>query len=75
MLVWNRIDMKGGQMKFIFIPDNKISYMINVEHIVSVMVDNDAYEVIKIVTTDKDEFNNLHIPVADFYKATTLQEE
>ena len=75
MLVWNRIDMKGEQMKFILIPDNKISYMINVEHIVSVMIDNDTNEVIKIVTIDKDEFNNLHIPVADFYKATNLQEE
>ena len=62
-------------MKFIFIPDNKISYMINVEHIVSVMIDNDTNEVIRIVTIDKDELNNLHIPVADFYKATNLQEE
>ena len=49
--------------------------MINVEHIVSVMIDNDTNEVIRIVTIDKDEFNNLHIPVADFYKATNLQEE
>lgn len=62
-------------MKFILIPDNKISYMINVEHIVSVMIDNDTNEVIRIVTIDKDEFNNLHIPVADFYKAINLQEE
>lgn len=67
--------MKGEQMKFILIPDNKISYMINVEHIVSVMIDNDTNEVIRIVTIDKDEFNNLHIPVADFYKAINLQEE
>lgn len=74
MLVWNRIDMKGGQMKFILIPDNKISYMVNVEHIVSVTIDNDTNEVIRIVAIE-DDFNNLHIPVADFYKATNLQEE
>ena len=62
-------------MKFILIPNKKISYMINVEHIVSVEINNDTNEVIKIVTIDKDEFINLHIPVADFYKATNLQEE
>lgn len=75
MLAWNITNMKGEQMKFILIPDNKISYMINVEHIVSVMINNNTNEVIQIVTIDKDEFNNLHIPVADFYKATNLQEE
>ena len=62
-------------MIFITVHYDNTSYMINVKHIVSVTIDDKSQEVIKITTVDKDEFNCLHIPVADFYKAMGLKEE